>query len=115
MQGAFGVAGAAAEKVEEVGEARSEAAVVEVRRAAGAEQASVKVMAVRRGGGQLLRAVVALESLALTVVHANITTVHPTVLFSFQALVAPRCRLTAQDIAAALHHSFASLHSSLQF
>lgn len=95
-----------------VGEAKSEVASVEVRMV-GAEQALVKVMAVRRSG-QLLRTVVALESLALTVMHANITTVNHTVLYSFQAHVGPLCRLNPHEIAAALHQTFSSLHS-LQF
>ncbi|KAG0600667.1 hypothetical protein M758_11G052200 [Ceratodon purpureus] len=95
-----------------IGEAKSDVASVEVQMM-GMERALVKVMAVRRSG-QLLRTVVALESLALTVLHANITTVNHTVLYSFQTLIGPLCRLNPHEIAAALHQTFSSLHS-LQF
>lgn len=69
-----------------VGEARSEMASVEVRRV-GWEAAVVKILSPRRGG-QLLRTVVALESLlGLSILHTNITTIHHTVLYSFHVSV----------------------------
>ncbi|XP_024360529.1 uncharacterized protein [Physcomitrium patens] len=95
-----------------VGEAKSDMASVEVKMV-GSDQAMVKIMAPRRSG-QLLRTVVALESLALTVMHTNITTVHHTVLYSFHVQISLHCRLNVDEVAAALHQTFSSLHS-LQF
>lgn len=95
-----------------VGEARSDMASVEVK-LVGSDAAMVKIMALRRSG-QLLRTVVALESLALTVMHTNITTVGHTVLYSFHVQLGALCHMNVDEIARALHQTFGSLHA-LQF
>ncbi|KAK4798113.1 hypothetical protein SAY86_030439 [Trapa natans] len=56
--------------------------------------ANVKVLS-RRKPQQLLKMVVGLQSLGLTILHLNVTSVHDTALFSFSIKVEDECQLTS--------------------
>ncbi|KAJ7533812.1 hypothetical protein O6H91_13G066200 [Diphasiastrum complanatum] len=90
-------------------ESKSELAEVEVK-VVGAD-AFVKILSQRRPG-QLLKTIAALESLCLTIVHTNITTIEQTVLYSFNATLGAECNLNVDDIAAALQHIFTMIHNN---
>ncbi|KAF3788524.1 Transcription factor [Nymphaea thermarum] len=65
--------------------------------------ASLKVLTLRKPG-QLLRTVAGLQGLRLTVLHLNVTTTEPFVLYSFSTKVEEDCKLnTADEIASAVH------------
>ncbi|CAM6049645.1 unnamed protein product [Sphagnum compactum] len=92
-------AGAAAET-----NSKSEMANVEVK--AVGSNAWIKVLAQRRSPGQLLRTMTTLEeSLDLSILHCNITTVDNTVLYSFHVWIGNKCLSTVQEIAAAIQHT----------
>ncbi|XP_022759624.1 transcription factor bHLH67-like [Durio zibethinus] len=60
-----------------------------------------------RSPGQLLQAIVTLESLRLTVLHLNITSSQASVLYSFNLKMEDDCKLrSADEIAAAVHQMF---------
>ncbi|KAK9095501.1 hypothetical protein Scep_026970 [Stephania cephalantha] len=59
----------------------------------------------RRRPKQLFKLVSAFHSLHLTILHLNVTTLDPLVLYSFSAKVEEGCNLTSvDDIAGAVHH-----------
>ncbi|OMP11777.1 hypothetical protein CCACVL1_00274 [Corchorus capsularis] len=67
---------------------------------------NLKIQCPRRGG-QLLQAIVTLESLRLTVLHLNITSSQASVLYSFNLKMEDDCKLrSADEIAAAVHQIF---------
>ncbi|KAG8071942.1 hypothetical protein GUJ93_ZPchr0006g41997 [Zizania palustris] len=66
--------------------------------------ASIRVMSPRRPG-QLFKLIAGLQSLRLTVLHLNVTTLDSLVLYSLNVKVEEGCGLTTvDDIAAAVHH-----------
>lgn len=73
--------------------------------------ASIKILS-RKRSRQLLSILAALESLHLTTLHLNITTMDQTVMFSFNAKMEDECRLTsANEIAEALHQILRIVHT----
>ncbi|XVF22272.1 hypothetical protein REPUB_Repub12eG0159000 [Reevesia pubescens] len=67
---------------------------------------NLKIQCSRRSG-QLLLAIVTLESLRLTVLHLNITSSQDSVLYSFNLKMEDDCKLrSADEIAAAVHQIF---------
>ncbi|KAK8565640.1 hypothetical protein V6N12_059195 [Hibiscus sabdariffa] len=67
---------------------------------------NLKIQCSRRAG-QLVHAIVTLESLRLTVLHLNITTSHASVLYSFNLKMEDDSELrSADEIAAAVHQIF---------
>ncbi|CAK9219814.1 unnamed protein product [Sphagnum troendelagicum] len=98
-QGLVLAAGAAAET-----NSKSEMANVEVK--AVGSNAWIKVLAQRRSPGQLLRTMTTLEeSLDLSILHCNITTVDNTVLYSFHVWIGNKCLSTVEEIAASIQHT----------
>ncbi|CAM6028221.1 unnamed protein product [Sphagnum balticum] len=98
-QGLVLAAGAAAET-----NSKSEMANVEVK--AVGSNAWIKVLVQRRSPGQLLRTMTTLEeSLDLSILHCNITTVDNTVLYSFHVWIGNKCLSTVEEIAAAIQHT----------
>ncbi|KAJ7521635.1 hypothetical protein O6H91_19G062200 [Diphasiastrum complanatum] len=89
-------------------ESKSEVAEVEVK-VVGAD-AAVKVLSQRRPG-QLLKAIALLESLCMTIMQTNITTIEETVLYSFDVTLGSRCNLNVDEIAAAVQHIFTVIHN----
>ncbi|KAG9455439.1 hypothetical protein H6P81_008343 [Aristolochia fimbriata] len=72
---------------------------------------NLKVLCQRRGG-QLLKAIHALEHLSLTVLHLNVTSLHPSVLYSFNLKIEEECKLsTADEIATAVYQIFSYINS----
>uniref|UniRef100_A0A1D1Y8K2 Transcription factor bHLH96 n=1 Tax=Anthurium amnicola TaxID=1678845 RepID=A0A1D1Y8K2_9ARAE len=66
--------------------------------------ANMRILSQRRPG-QLMRMVAGFQSLLLTVLHLNVTTMDTVVLYSVSAKVEEGCNLTSvDDIAAAVHH-----------
>ncbi|MQL84107.1 hypothetical protein Taro_016622 [Colocasia esculenta] len=66
--------------------------------------ANLRILSPRRPG-QLLKMVAGFQSLQLTILHLNVTTMDPVVLYSVTAKVEEGCNLTSvDDIAAAVHH-----------
>ncbi|XVE77344.1 hypothetical protein DITRI_Ditri13aG0055100 [Diplodiscus trichospermus] len=67
---------------------------------------NLKIQCSRRHG-QLLQAIVTLESLRLTVLHLNVTTSQASVLYSFNLKMEDDCKLrSADEIAGAVHQIF---------
>ncbi|XP_021280336.1 transcription factor bHLH67-like [Herrania umbratica] len=67
---------------------------------------NLKIQCSRRPG-QLLQAIVTLESLRLTVLHLNITSSQASILYSFNLKMEDDCKLrSADEIAAAVHQIF---------
>ncbi|XP_043694722.1 transcription factor bHLH71-like [Telopea speciosissima] len=66
--------------------------------------ASMRILS-RRRPKQLFKLVVGFQALLLTILHLNVTTLDPLVLYSFNAKVEEGCHLTSvDDIAGAVHH-----------
>ncbi|XP_010919940.2 transcription factor bHLH71 isoform X2 [Elaeis guineensis] len=66
--------------------------------------ANLRILSPRRPG-QLLKMVAGLQSLRLTILHLNVTTLDSMVLYSLSTKVEEGCNLTTvDDIAAAIHH-----------
>ncbi|XP_031503126.1 transcription factor bHLH94-like [Nymphaea colorata] len=75
--------------------------------------ASLTVLTLRRPG-QLLRMVAGLQGLRLTVLHLNVTTTEPFVLYSFSTKVEEDCKLnTADEIASAFHQMLVTREAAL--
>ncbi|KAL3620036.1 hypothetical protein CASFOL_034948 [Castilleja foliolosa] len=74
--------------------------------------ALIKVLS-RRRGGQLIRAIAALEDMQLNILHTNITTIEQTVLYSFNVKIGGgEARFTAEDIANSVQQIFSFIHAS---
>eukprot|EP01018_Ginkgo_biloba_P041007 Gb_21105 [translate_table: standard] len=74
--------------------------------------ASLKILSQKRPG-QLLKTIGALQSLHMTILHLNITTIDQTVLYSFNVKIEDECQLTSADeIATAVHQIFNIIHSN---
>lgn len=74
--------------------------------------ASLKILSQKRPG-QLLKTIAALQSLRMTILHLNITTIDQTVLYSFNVKIEDECQLTSADeIATAVHQIFNIIHSN---
>lgn len=74
--------------------------------------ASLKILSQKRPG-QLLKTIAALQSLRMTILHLNITTIEQTVLYSFNVKIEDDCQLTSADeIATAVHQIFNIIHSN---
>ncbi|KAH9316254.1 hypothetical protein KI387_024881, partial [Taxus chinensis] len=75
--------------------------------------ASLKILSQKRPA-QLLKTIAALQSLRMTILHLNITTVDQTVLYSFNVKIEDECQLTSADeIATAVHQIFSIIHSNI--
>ncbi|OMO82363.1 hypothetical protein COLO4_23054 [Corchorus olitorius] len=86
--------------------AESKSAEIEVNVNVIHNHVNLKIQCPRRGG-QLLQAIVTLESLRLTVLHLNITSSQASVLYSFNLKMEDDCKLrSADEIAAAVHQIF---------
>ncbi|XP_057837537.2 transcription factor bHLH94 [Cryptomeria japonica] len=73
--------------------------------------ASIKILSKKRPG-QLLNIITALQSLNMTTLHLNITTIDQTIMFSFNIKIEEECRLnSANEIAAALQQILRMVHS----
>ncbi|EFJ08722.1 hypothetical protein SELMODRAFT_428659 [Selaginella moellendorffii] len=86
-----------------VAEAKSEVADIEVRMAG--SDAVVKILSQRRPG-QLLKTISALESMCMSIVHTNITTIEQTVLYSFTVRIGMESRLSVDEIAQGIQRIF---------
>ncbi|KAJ7537560.1 hypothetical protein O6H91_11G011500 [Diphasiastrum complanatum] len=65
-----------------------------------------------RISGQLVKTIASLESLGMTILHTNITTIEQTVLLSFNVKLKMECHLaTVEEIAAAVQHIFRIIHN----
>lgn len=74
--------------------------------------ASIKILSQKRTG-QLMKTIEALQSLHMTILHLNITTIDQTVLYSFNVKIEDECQLTSADeIATAVHDIFNIIHSN---
>ncbi|XP_031484444.1 transcription factor bHLH94-like [Nymphaea colorata] len=72
--------------------------------------ANLKVLSLRRPK-QLLQMVAGLQSLHLTVLHLNVTTMDPFVLYTFSTKVEEECKLSSvEDIAAATYQLLIIIH-----
>ncbi|KAH9302795.1 hypothetical protein KI387_014378 [Taxus chinensis] len=73
--------------------------------------ASIKILS-KKKPGQIFNIITALESLHMSTLHLNITTIDHTVMFSFNIKVEEDCRLTsANEIATALQQILRIVHS----
>ncbi|XP_055821072.1 transcription factor bHLH71-like [Solanum dulcamara] len=83
---------------------KSQAAIADIEVTLIETHANVRILS-RRRFRQLSKLVVAFQSLYLTVLHLNVTTLDPLVLYSISAKVEEGCQLnSADDIAGAVHH-----------
>ncbi|KAJ7559794.1 hypothetical protein O6H91_04G101800 [Diphasiastrum complanatum] len=89
-------------------ESKSEIAEVEVQ--INGRDALVKILS-QRMSGQLHKAIASFENLGMTIMHANISTVERTVLYSFNVKLERGCHLGAADeLAAAAQQIFQAIH-----
>ncbi|XP_068650127.1 transcription factor bHLH67-like [Aristolochia californica] len=73
---------------------------------------NLKVLCPRRPG-QLLRAINALEDLCLTILHLNVTSLDPSVLYSFNLKIEEECKLSSADeIATSVYQIFSYINSN---
>ncbi|MED6158109.1 hypothetical protein PIB30_029677 [Stylosanthes scabra] len=71
--------------------------------------ANLKILSKKRNG-QLIKMVVGLQSLRLTILHLNVTTLHDLVLYSVSVKVEDECQLnTVDEIAAAVNQLLSAL------
>lgn len=83
---------------------KSKAAIADIEVTLIETHANVRILS-RRRFRQLSKLVAAFQSLYLTVLHLNVTTLDPLVLYSISAKVEEGCQLnSADDIAGAVHH-----------
>ncbi|KAK4364642.1 hypothetical protein RND71_016000 [Anisodus tanguticus] len=83
---------------------KSQAAIADIEVTLIETHANVRILS-RRRFRQLSKLVAAFQSLYLTVLHLNVTTLDPLVLYSISAKVEEGCQLnSADDIAGAVHH-----------
>ncbi|XP_010532793.1 PREDICTED: transcription factor FAMA [Tarenaya hassleriana] len=73
--------------------------------------AMIKILS-RSRPGQLVKTISALEDLRLCVLHANITTIEQTVLYSFSVKMTSEKRFTAEDIANSIQQIFSFIHAN---
>ncbi|WCJ29127.1 basic helix-loop-helix (bHLH) DNA-binding superfamily protein [Euphorbia peplus] len=84
---------------------RSKTSIAEIEVTLIETHANLRILSRRSCPSQLSKLVSAFHSLFLTVLHINVTTFHPLVLYSISAKVEEQCQLTCvDDIAAAVHH-----------
>ncbi|OVA02928.1 Myc-type [Macleaya cordata] len=77
--------------------------------------ANIRILTQRRPR-QLLKMVVGFQNLHLTILHLNLTTLDPFVLYSFSAKVEEGCHLTSvDDISAAVHHMVRVIEEEVAF
>ncbi|XP_026662269.2 transcription factor bHLH71-like [Phoenix dactylifera] len=75
--------------------------------------ANLRILSPRRPG-QLLKMVAGLQSLRLTILHLNVTTLDSMVLYSLSTKVDEGCHLTTvDDIAAAVHHMLSLIEAEV--
>ncbi|XP_073157673.1 transcription factor bHLH94-like [Henckelia pumila] len=77
---------------------------IEVTMAESHANVKISISDYRRRPKQLAKMVAAFHSIRLTILHLNVTTVHPSVLYSFSVKVEDECPLsTVNEIATAVH------------
>ncbi|KAJ3707022.1 hypothetical protein LUZ61_010727 [Rhynchospora tenuis] len=75
--------------------------------------ANIRIMSPRRPG-QLLKMVAGLQTLRLTILHLNVTTMDAMALYSLSVKVEEGCNLTTvDDIAAAVHHILSLIEAEM--
>ncbi|XP_043718139.1 transcription factor bHLH57-like [Telopea speciosissima] len=76
---------------------------------------NLKMLLPRRMGGQLVRAISALEDLRMTILHLNITSSQRSVLYSFNLKMEDECNLgSADEISTAVHQTFSGASSTVR-
>ncbi|KAG1354730.1 transcription factor bHLH57 [Cocos nucifera] len=97
---------------EDDGEESTEEVGVDVEATVVQGHVNLKVAA-RRGAGQLVRAIAALEELCLSVLHLNITSLDPSsILYSLNLQMEEECKLgSADEIATAVHQIFGYINA----
>ncbi|KAK7351204.1 hypothetical protein VNO77_10484 [Canavalia gladiata] len=77
--------------------------------------ANLKILSKKRNG-LLIKVVVGLQSLSLTILHLNVTTLHDMVLYSLSLKVEDGCQLnTVDEIAAAVHQLLRAVQEEAVF